>query len=106
MREVVVAEQLQRMMQSDCAVLEFEDLRLKQALEKDIKKRSGLLDRMEIILLAEINRTKLSLLAATHDSRLGFQFEQDYVYTPYSLKEKLDLLKETFDKQIPAARTK
>ena len=28
---------------------------------------------------------RLSLLAATRDSQLGFQFEQDYVYTPYSL---------------------
>ena len=34
-REVVVAEQLHRMMQSDCAILEFEDLRLKQCCRKE-----------------------------------------------------------------------
>jgi hypothetical protein len=105
-REVVVAEQLCRMMQSDSAILEFEDMRLEQALEEDRNKRVGILDKMGKLLQEEISRTELSLIAASHDSRLGFQFEQDYVYTPYSLKEKLDVLKETLEKQIPAARAK
>ncbi|MCK9413683.1 MAG: hypothetical protein M0Q53_15395 [Prolixibacteraceae bacterium] len=105
-REVIVAEQLQRMMQSDCAILEFEDLRLKQVEEKDIKKSEKILDRMESIVREEIIRTELSLLAATRDSRLGFQFEQDYVYTPYSLREKLGVLKETLDMQLPIARSR
>ena len=104
-REVVVAEQLQRMMLSDCAVLEFEDVRVQQAAEKDCRKAEALLDRMESILRGEITRTELSLLAATRDSRLGFQFEQDYVYTPYSLREKLVLMRETLSKQLPAARS-
>ncbi|OGV62688.1 MAG: hypothetical protein A3K19_30970 [Lentisphaerae bacterium RIFOXYB12_FULL_65_16] len=103
-REVVVAEQLQRMMQSECAILEFEDLRVKQASEQNGKKARAILDRMEHILREEIDRTELSLLAATRDSRLGFQFEQDYVYTPYSLQEKLRVLRETLKKQLPAAR--
>ena len=103
-REVVVAEQLHRMMQSDCAILEFEDLRLKQVAEKDIKKIGEILDLMESIVSDEIARTELSLLAATRDSRLGFQFEQDYVYTPYSLSEKLEVLKETLNAQLPTAR--
>lgn len=105
-REVVVAEQMQRMMQSDCAILEFEDLRLQQAVEKDINKKGQILDRMEIILREEISRTELSLLAASRDSRLGFQFEQDYVYTSYSLREKLGVLKETLNTQLPDARRK
>jgi hypothetical protein len=105
-REVIVAEQLHRMMQSDSAILEFEDLRLKQAAEKDIKKRDAILDRMESIVRDEIIRTELALLAATRDSRLGFQFEQDYVYTPYSLKEKLGHLKETLNTQLKTARSK
>ena len=105
-REVIVAEQLHRMMQSDCAVLGFEDLRLKQVAEKDINKRDEILILMENILRDEIIRTELSLLAATRDSRLGFQFEQDYVYTPYSLKEKLGVLRETLDTQLPTARRK
>jgi hypothetical protein len=105
-REVVVAEQLHRMMQSDCAILEFEDLRLKQEVEKDSKKKEDILDRMENIVREEIVRTELSLLAATRDSRLGFQFEQDYVYTPYSLKEKLGVLEETLNRHIPKARNR
>ena len=103
-REVVVAEQLQRMMQSDAAILEFEDLRLQLAAEQDSQKAGVLLDRMETILREEIARTELSLLAATRDSRLGFQFEQDYVYTPYSLREKLEVLHETLDRQLPERR--
>jgi len=104
LREVVVAEHLQRMMQSECAILEFEDLRLQQASAQDGRKAGALLERMERIVREEIARTELSLLAATRDSRLGFQFEQDYVYTPYSLREKLRLLQETLKQQLPAAR--
>lgn len=103
-REVVVAEQLQRMMQSDYAILEFENLRFQLAKEKDKNTFEKILDRMENILKDEIERTELSLLAATRDSRMGFQFEQDYVYTPYSLTEKLEVLTETLNNQLPDAR--
>jgi hypothetical protein len=84
----------------------FRHLRLRQAAEKDIKKREEILDRMECIVHDEIVRTELSLLAATRDSRLGFQFEQDYVYTPYSLKEKLRVLRDTLNTQLRTARSK
>ncbi len=104
--EVVVAEHLQRMMQSDAAILEFEDLRLQLEAQKDSQKRGVMLDQMETILRGEITRTEFSLLAATRDSRLGFQFEQDYVYTPYSLREKLGSLHETLEKQLPERRRK
>ena len=97
MREVVVAEQMQRMLQSNYAILEFEDLRLQLAAEQDAGKAAAILDRMKTIVREEIARTELSLLAATRDSRLGFQFEQDYVYTPYSLREKLESLHETLE---------
>jgi sugar phosphate isomerase/epimerase len=98
LRETVIAEQIQRMMQSDCAILEFEDLRLQWAKEKDPKKAAETLERMKTVLREEIERTEHSLLAATRDSRLGFQQEQDYVYTPYSLSEKLESLRETLEK--------
>jgi len=94
-KEVIIAEQLKRMMESECAILEFEDLRLQTVNEKDKSKKNRIYDRMEEILEGEITRTKLSLIAVSHDSRMGFQFEQDYVYTPYSLKEKIELLEET-----------
>jgi hypothetical protein len=105
-REVVVAEHVQRMMQSDCAILAFEDLRLQLAAERDRQKAAAILDRMETILRKEIVRTELSLLAAARDSRLGFQFEQDYVYTPYSLREKLGSLHETLEKHLAEQRKK
>jgi len=104
LREVMMAEQIQRMLLSNHAILEFEDLRLRLAAEPDGRKAACLLDRMEIILQEEIARTELSLLAATRDSRLGFYFECDYVYTPYSLREKLEVLHETLGKQLPARR--
>src|SRR5699024_5609036 len=66
-REVVIAEQLHRMMESDRAILEFEDLRLKLSSERDSSKAASTLDRMEGILREEIARTNLSLLAATRD---------------------------------------
>ncbi|MDD4143838.1 MAG: hypothetical protein PHN68_04315, partial [Prolixibacteraceae bacterium] len=104
-REVIVAEQMQRMMQSDYAILEFEDLRLQLAREKNAGKFDEILDKMEKVLREEIKRTELSWLAASRDSRLGFQHEQDYVYTPFSLEEKLRLMKETLEKYIPQARS-
>ena len=104
MREVVVAEQLRRMIESNCAILEFEDLRMRFVAEKDKPTALRLLDRMEAILREETTRTEESLVAAEHDSRLGFQFEQDYVYTPYSIREKLRVLHETLEQQLPDAR--
>lgn len=103
-REVVVAEHIHRMMESNAAVLEFENLRIQRALEKNPENQKKLLNQMEQIVRSEIERTELSQLAVSRDSRLGFQFEQDYVYTPYSLSEKMKLLKETLNEQIPAAR--
>jgi hypothetical protein len=105
-KEVIVAEQMHRMMQSDYAILEFEDLRLQWVKEQDGGRKKTVLDKMESIVQEELTRTELSLLAASRDSRLGFQFEQDYVYTPYSLGEKINVLKETLNIQIPAARSK
>ncbi|MBT4818474.1 MAG: hypothetical protein HON70_22380, partial [Lentisphaerae bacterium] len=99
-REVVVAEQLQRMMQSAAAILEFEDLRMAFVTGENGQAAAALLDRMDCILREEIERTEQSLVAATRDSRLGFQFEQDYVYTPYSLGEKLRVLRETLERQL------
>lgn len=103
-KEVIVAEQMQRMMQSDYAILQFEDIRLQWIKETNSTKKNIHLDKMDIILKEELVRTELSLLAATRDSRMGFQFEQDYVYTPYSLREKINLLKETIQNMIPAAK--
>jgi hypothetical protein len=104
LREVMMAEQIQRMLLSNHAILEFEDLRLRLAAEHDGQKAGGILDRMKAIVREEIARTELSLLAATRDSRLGFQFECDYVYTPYSLREKLQSLRETLEKHLAAPR--
>jgi len=60
-REVVIAEQLQRMMQSLYAILEFEDLRMQQVNENDSQKEGAILDKMENIVREEIARTELSL---------------------------------------------
>ncbi|MFA5193527.1 MAG: hypothetical protein WC740_22695, partial [Verrucomicrobiia bacterium] len=102
LREVIVAEQIQRMLMSNHAILEFEDLRLQLATEQDAQKAAAILKKMRTIVREEIARTELSLVAATRDSRLGFQFECDYVYTPYSLREKLQILRDTLEKQLAA----
>ncbi len=103
-KEVIIAEQLKRMMESECAILEFEDLRFNLIAEKDNNKAEMILGRMEKILHEEIARTTLAIIAAKRDSRLGFQQECDYVYTPFSLTTKLGILNDILKDQIPAAR--
>jgi hypothetical protein len=103
-REVLLAEQLQRMMRSDQAILEFEDLRFHLDKTSGRAARSRMLLRMSAILKDEIARTRASLETQRRDSRLGYEWEQDYFYTPYVLEEKLKLLRVTLDQQVPAYR--
>ena len=61
-----------------------------------------ILGRMKEILRDEIERTERSLVIAERDSRLGYECEQDYVYTPYVLREKIRLLKDALNNQVPS----
>jgi len=103
-REVLLAEQLQRMMRSDRAVLEFEDLRFRLAHCGDRAESVRLLNRMAAIVFEEIQRTADSLETARRDSRLGYEWEQDYIYTPDIIEEKLKVLRVTLEQHIPAFR--
>ena len=103
-RQVLLAEQLQRMMRSAQAVLEFEDLRFRLSAVSGAVERERLLARMEIILRQEIARTQDALDASLRDSRLGYEWEQDYVYTPRSLREKLQQMQSVLDIEIPRHR--
>jgi hypothetical protein len=91
-REVLLAEQLQRMMRSDQAILEFEDLRFNLSGKVGQTERRGMLNRMSAIVSDEIARTRASLETAHRDSRLGYEWENDYFYTPSVLQEKLKQL--------------
>jgi len=102
-REVLLAEQLQRMLRSDQAMLEFEDLRFRLA-QAGVSQQGQMLDRMSTILKEEFARTTAARETALRDSRLGYEWEQDYFYTPDTLEEKLKLLRVTLDEQIPAYR--
>jgi hypothetical protein len=106
LREVLLAEQIQRMMRSEAAILEFEDIRFRLAKTSDVTERRPILDRMAAILREEIARTEASLEAARRDSRLGYEWEQDYIYTPGVLEQKLELLRETLQLQLPAYRAR
>lgn len=103
-REVLLAEQLQRMMRSDQAILEFENLRFLLAKTSSRSEQLRLLEEMTALLNAEIARTEGSLETARRDSRLGYEWEQDYIYTPDTIEEKLKLLRLTLNEQIPAYR--
>jgi hypothetical protein len=103
-REVLLAGQLARMMRSDAAVLEFEDLRFKLAHTPDSAQVKAILDRMTVLVREELKRTEASYETARRDSRLGYEWEQDYIYTPDHIQEKLKLLRVTLDEQIPAYR--
>jgi hypothetical protein len=103
-REVLLAEQLQRMMRSDQAILEFEDLRLKLAKPADAAERGRTVDRMTAILKEELARTQASRETQLRDSRLGYEWEQDYFYTPDVLSEKILQIRTALDSEIPAYR--
>jgi hypothetical protein len=103
-REVLLAEQLQRMMRSDEAILEFEDLRLKLAKAEDAATRRSTLDRMSTILKEELARTQAARETQLRDSRLGYEWEQDYFYTPNVLGEKIQEIRTALEREIPAYR--
>lgn len=101
-REVLVVEQMQRMLRSLHAILEFEDLRFRLMSEKKSELDEKRLTRMTEILQEEIVRTEQSLETSRLDSRLGYESEMDYVYTPFVLEQKLDVLRKVLDREIPA----
>ncbi|WP_337176670.1 hypothetical protein [Paludisphaera sp.] len=103
-REVLLAEQLRRMMLSGHAILEFEQQRLALARSTDAAERRELLRSMTALLREEKGRTTSARETARRDSRLGYEWEQDYIYTPDTIQEKLDLIDDTLDRQIPAYR--
>lgn len=84
-------------------MLEFEDLRFRLHTSESGQQKE-ILEQMTVILHDEINRTAASLETARRDSRLGYEWETDYFYTPEALEEKLRLLKLTLEEQIPAYR--
>jgi len=92
------------MLLSNEAVVEFEDLRFHLVNSRDSSERPRLLDRMTEILKQEIVRTQASLETARRDSRLGYEWEQDYIYWPEVLEKKLQLLQVTLSEKLPAYR--
>lgn len=102
--EVLLVEQMQRMLRSAHAILSFEDLRLQLAKTEDRKKKISCLDRMSTLLEEELVRTRHSYETARRDSRLGYEWEEDYLCSVDMIREKLILLEETLREQIPAYR--
>jgi hypothetical protein len=96
-REVLLAEQIENMMRSEVAILEFEDLRVKLA------GASGA-DRMATILKEELARTQAAREIQLRDSRLGYEWEEDYFYTPDVLAEKMQQIRKVLELEIPAYR--
>lgn len=103
-QEVLLVEQMQRMLRSLHAILEFEDLRFRLMKTDDRAQAGAILDRLTEIVAEEIARTQESLEIAKRDSRLGYECEMDYVYSPFVLEQKLDVLEETLTDEIPACR--
>ena len=101
---MLLAEQLQRMLRSDQAILEFEDLRLKLDKAADTATRASTVDRMATILKEELARTQAARDTQLRDSRLGYEWEQDYFYTPDVLAEKIQQMRTALDREIPAYR--
>jgi hypothetical protein len=100
----LLAEQLQRMMRSENAIIEFEGLRLALAKASDAAEKRELLRKMTGLLEEERERTMASWETARRDSRPGREWEQDYIYTPDTISETIKLLDDTLNGQIPAYR--
>lgn len=103
-REVLLAEQLQRMMRSEYAIIAFEGFRLALAKASDPAAKKELLDKMIAVLRDERERTASAQETARRDSRIGYEWEQDYVYTPDTIQEKINLIDDTLNRLIPAYR--
>ena len=103
-REVLLVEHMQWMLRSCDAILAFEDDRFHFEKSSSRSERLRLLDEMVEIARQELSRTGRSLEAARRDSRLGYEFEHDYVYTPRVIEEKMRLLQAFIDEEYPAAR--
>ena len=91
-------------MRSDDAVLEFEDMRFHLAKTSTNKDKIALLDKMETLAKEELARTRDSLETARRDSRLGYEWERDYIYSPYTIEQKIKQLRQTIDHEIPDFR--
>lgn len=105
-REVNLVEQMKRMMGSLSAVLEFEDLRFRLMETREADRKKALLDRMVEILRAEKVRVAEAIESARWDSRLGFEMEMDYLYTPHVLTEKMKVLDQVLTVEIPDYKTR
>jgi hypothetical protein len=92
------------MMRSTEAMLTFEDLRFRLVNSHQKADCLRLLERMTEIVKAEINRTEATLETTRRDSRLGYEWENDYIYWPEVLEKKLQILQITLLEQIPAYR--
>lgn len=103
-REVLLAEQIERMTRSNLALLEFENLRFRLASSKNENARNDILNQLAEILREEIDRTAASLEAVRRDSRFGYEWEADYIYTPEVIEEKLKVLQIALEVQIPTYR--
>src|SRR5579884_1364845 len=103
-RMVLLAEQIERMLRSNAAMLEFENLRFHLAKTDDVTSRGQLLKQMVAILKEEIPRTQAALATAERDSCLGYEWEEDYLYSPYTIRKKLEALRKTLEIEIPAYR--
>lgn len=105
-KEVLVVEQMQRMLRSTQAILEFEQLRfqLKGKNPPPAAEQEQMLDRLIVLLEEEIVRTEAAAATSRLDSRLGYESEMDYVYTPFVLEQKLWVLRNVLEKEIPAFR--
>ncbi len=105
-KEVLVIEQMQHMLRSTVAIVRFEDLRFQLMGKNELtgSEKSKLLEQMEKILGDEILNTESALRVSRLDSRLGYENEMDYVYTPFVIEQKLDVLQKVRDEEIPAFR--
>jgi hypothetical protein len=61
---------------------------------------------MEALAKEELARTQHSLETAKRDSRLGYEWDEDYIYRPFTIEQKIKHLEQVISQEIPEYRAR
>jgi hypothetical protein len=101
LKDIGVAEALGLQFESGHAILRFYELRKELNFQAD----RSILDEMELLVRAEIQRSKRLAELCREDSRLGFHSEAEgYKYFPEKLEWRITLLESLLAEDFPAVR--
>jgi hypothetical protein len=104
LKDIALAEAIGLQFASGYDILHFYALREKLFKASDDSK-NDILDKMEAVVLKEMDISRRMIELCENDSRLGFHSEAEgYKYFPEKLKWRISMLEELIKKDFPKAR--